>query len=242
MLKFFRKKLIAKTIFWGLVVLILPAFVLWGTGNIGGGTGKGPRYVGIIDGRNVSFDEFLTGISAMRCLFLLNYFNQPKTLDAALRDMPLMAKLAWDRLIMLREARRYKIRVEDREVVAYIRSHPVFLRNGVFDEKLYGYILRNSMGLSPRSFEEMVRDNLKIQRLNEALTKDIKVDDKEALEEYKKEAAAGFDDERFKKEKDEFAKKLLARKQGRFLEEWFGRVSARDKVNINFAEVEKYYR
>ena len=34
MLKIFRKKIVSKVILWGLLILILPAFVMWGSASM----------------------------------------------------------------------------------------------------------------------------------------------------------------------------------------------------------------
>lgn len=218
MLKFFRKKNIAKMVFWGLLILILPAFVLWGTGSLSRPKEKGPSFVGIIDKKKVSFNEFFENLTAMRTLLILNYFNQPQILDAFLKNKPLLAKLAWDRLVMLKEAKKYKIKIPDKDVINYIRSHPLFLRNGKFDDKIYGYVLQYNMGLNPRSFEEMIRSNLEVQGLNEVLTKDLNITDEEVRTEYKK------DYEKFK-----ISYVLIETK------------SYLDKINIDAGMIKDYY-
>ena len=187
MLKFLRKKNIAKIIFWGLVILILPAFVLWGVGSVGRSKLKGPSYVGLIDNRKISFDELAKNMVSIRCQVILNYGAQPKVLDIFLKNKGFLAKLAWDRLLMLNEAGRHKIEAKDKDVVALIKSHPLFSRNGKFDDKIYQYILRYNIGIDPRAFEEIMRENLNIQRMNDIVTKDIKSTDEEVLNEYKKE-------------------------------------------------------
>lgn len=187
MLKFFRQKHIAKIVFWALVILILPAFVLWGTGGIGRSKEKGPSYVGLIDRKKISFEDLAENMTGIRSLLVLNYFARPQVLDTFLNNKPLVAKLAWERLICLREARKHKIKIPDKDVIAYIRSHPIFLRNGSFDSRIYGYVLTHNIGLAPRSFEEIVRENLMIQRLKDIIAKDITVSDEEVLKEYKEE-------------------------------------------------------
>ncbi len=187
MLKLFRKKQVTKVVLWGILILILPAFVIWGSGSLGRSREKGPTYVGLIDNKKVKFEDFAGSLAGIRCQIVLNYFNQPKMLDLFLRNKPFMGKMAWDRLIMLREVSRYKIKVLDKDVVNYIRSHPIFARGGLFDERIYQYILKNNMALDPRTFEEIVREHLALQRLNEFLTKDIIVSDEEVLEDYRRE-------------------------------------------------------
>ncbi|MFA5146671.1 MAG: SurA N-terminal domain-containing protein [Candidatus Omnitrophota bacterium] len=187
MLKFFRQKYVSKVIFWGLVILVMPAFVLWGTGNLGGSGEKGPSYVGTIDGRKISFEKLYESMTAMRSILVLNYAGQEKILESFLSNKPFLAKVAWDRLIMLKEAKTHKIDISDREVIDYIRSHPLFIRNGTFDDKIYQHVLRYNIGLTPRTFEEIVRENLAIQKLNDIIAKDIKVTDEEVAQAYRRE-------------------------------------------------------
>ena len=187
MLKVFRQKYVTKIVLWAILILILPAFVIWGTGGMGRSRDKGPTYAGLIKNKKVSFDEFAESISAVKCQLVLNYFNQPKALEIFLKNKPFLGKLAWDRLIMVKEAIAYKMRASDKEVVKCIRSHPLFLRSGGFDERMYGYVLRNNLNLDARTFEEIMRQNLAVQKLQNLLTKDIKTSDSEALENYKSE-------------------------------------------------------
>lgn len=176
MLKHFRKKNVAKMVLWGLLILILPAFVLWGTG-MGSSKNKGPSFAGKIDNRKVSFDDLGFSIMSIRGQVLLNYFNQPETLEKLVKNNPLIAKMAWDRLLMLAEANKHKIKVPDEELIHHIRSHPIFNRGGAFDDHIYAYVLKNNIGLPPRAFEEMMRENMKIQRLQEIIVKDAKTTD-----------------------------------------------------------------
>lgn len=183
MLKIFRHKNVTKVVLWGLLILILPAFILWGTGSGGRSKDSGPAFVGLIDGKRITFNDFAESIASIKCQIILNYFNQPKVMDAFLKSKAFLGKLAWDRLIMARKA---NIKVSNIEVVNFIRSLPLFLRGGSFDDRMYSYILRNSMGLEPRMFEEMIRGNLEIQKFNDRLTKDIKATDQEIAEAYGK--------------------------------------------------------
>ena len=179
MLKILRHKNVSKFVLWGILILILPAFVVWGAGSMGKGDSKGPKFVGTIDGKKVSFDNFAGAVSSIRAQIFLNYFNNQKILGELLKNQSLIGKIAWDRLIMLKEAKRLKIKAQDKDVISYIQSHPLFLRNGKFDEQLYSYILRNNLGFDPRTFEEIVRENVALQKMNESMTKDITVSDEE---------------------------------------------------------------
>lgn len=187
MLKLFRKKIVMKIVLWGLIIIVVPAFVMWGGASMSRSKDKGPNYVGFVHNRKISFDELSNALSGVRGQIILNYFNQPKVLDALLSNKPILAKLAWDRILMMEEAKRSGIKISDKEVVDTLRQHPLFLRNGVFDERFYAYILRNNIGLEPRAFEEIVRENISLRRMSESFKKEIKLSDDDILSEYKKE-------------------------------------------------------
>lgn len=189
MLKLFRRKTVAKIVLWSLLILIMPAFVLWGVGNIGRSREKGPKYVGKIIGKKVTFDDFAASMTATRCQILLNYMGNREVLDMFFKNKALLGRTAWDRIILLREAHDKKIYATDKEVVDYIKNHPLFQRNGKFDDKIYGYALRYSIGIDPRGFEEIVRENLAIKKLNDLLTKDAALTDDEIRESYRRHSA-----------------------------------------------------
>lgn len=185
MLKILRHKNVSKIALWAILILILPSFVMWGAGNMGKSKEKGPTFVGKINGVKVSFEDFSKSLSSTRCQIMLNYFNNTKIMDELLGNRPLLGKVAWDRLIMSSEAKKLKIKVPDSEVISYVRSHPMFTRGGAFDQGMYAYILRNNLGFDARTFEEMVRGNLAMQKLNEMQTKDITATDEETRAYYK---------------------------------------------------------
>jgi hypothetical protein len=187
MLKILRHKNVTKIVLWAILILIMPAFVIWGTGNLGGSKEKGPKFVGVINRKKVTFDEFAGALGAMRSHLILNYQAAPEALNSVLKNRELLGRLAWDRIIMQREARARGIKIANRELVDVIRSHPLFLRGGKFDEGIYNYFLRYNLGIEPRDFEEMMRDNLAIQKMNDAQTKDMKASDEEVREAYGKE-------------------------------------------------------
>jgi parvulin-like peptidyl-prolyl isomerase len=187
MLKFFRKKIVMKVVLWGLIIIVVPAFVMWGGASMSRSKDKGPGYVGIVDNRKVSFGELSDALLGVRCQIILNYFNQPKALGVILSNKPVLMKLAWDRILMMEEVKKSGIKIPDKEVIYALRTHPLFLRNGVFDDGFYAYTLRNSIGLEPRVFEEIVRENMALQRLSIPFIKDIKISDDEILSEYRKD-------------------------------------------------------
>ena len=335
MLKLLRHKRVAKLVLWGILILILPAFVIWGAGSVGRSKEKGPAFVGLIHNKKISFDAFAESITDMRVQIMLNFYSQQQILENLLKNKELLGKMAWDRLIMAAEAKKGRFKATNAEVVNYVRSLPLFMQNGRFNDRMYEYFIRNTLGIYPRSFEEMMRENIVIQKLEASLTKDIKVSDEEVLSQYKidcqkfkvsytilptdseksykeildtiakekisfeeavvkaglktqesalfsksdyiegigeaaqlADAAAklkagelsepihtkggeivfklleaqSFNEEKFKKEKDEYAKKVLADKKNKFLEGWLRNLESKSVLNIDLKDYEKYYK
>jgi peptidyl-prolyl cis-trans isomerase D len=186
MLKVFRNKNVAKMVLWAILILILPAFVLWGTGSLGGSKSKGPSYAGEIGGKRVSFEKLARAVTGVKCQVILNYYAQPPALERIMSDKAMMGKMAWDRLLMQNEAGKLGLKAGDAEVVEFIKSHPIFSRGGRFDDRIYQYVLQR-VPIDPRSFEEIVRESLTIQKLNDAVARDVAVTDAEVLDSYHRE-------------------------------------------------------
>ncbi|MFA5143362.1 MAG: SurA N-terminal domain-containing protein [Candidatus Omnitrophota bacterium] len=186
MLKTFRNKNVTKVVLWAILILILPAFVVVGYMSADRSGKKGPKYVGTIENKNISFDDFAGSISSVRCQVILNYYSNAKALESFLKNKNFIGKLAWSRLILSKKAGMARIKVPDSEVIKFITSQPLFMRNGKFDDRLYSYFLRNSLGLYPRNFEEMIRENVMIQKLTDSITKDVKISDDEVIRNYEK--------------------------------------------------------
>lgn len=212
-MKFFRTKGVTKFVLWTILILILPAFLLWGTEALTRSKQKGPAFAGFVGSQRISFNALYESMMAVRSQIILNYGNQPDMVRKLTDDRPMMAKLGWERIIMLNETKRNKVRVSDRDVANYLRSHPLFLRNGRFDEKIYSHLLQYTVGLTPRAFEEFIRENLAIIRLQEGMVKDI----------------TGADDE-------------AKAKRTKFLDDWFTKLSEGAKLNIDLTEIEQYYK
>ncbi|MCQ9207209.1 MAG: SurA N-terminal domain-containing protein [Omnitrophica bacterium] len=186
MLGILRKKKTMKRILWGLAIIIIPAFVLWGAGN--NSKKKLPyNQIGTIDGAVIPVDDFIKSVQDTRVSLFLNYFNQPETLRGFQNDSALINRLTWDNLIMTEKAKKERLSVSDEEVVNFVTQHPLFARGGIFDDKLYNYILRNSLGMMPRAFEESVRNLLIYAKYREGIVGSVIVSEEELREVYKKE-------------------------------------------------------
>jgi len=145
---------------WVVILLALPfiLFFHWGAGQSGPGPG-GPA--GVIFGRPISWERYNRTSQALRRELesQLGANAVPDDVEAVLRQQ------TWDRLILQEEARR-RVTVTDEELARAIHSQPAFQQAGRFDAALYFRFVR-ALGLSPRLFEEQVRDDLRVQKLLE---------------------------------------------------------------------------
>ncbi len=181
-LQVLRSKKFAKRVLIVLLILIIPAFVFWGVGNVM--TRPGP--VGKISGHKVSLEKFLESRQAVKIQIFFAYYNDMDTLNKILQNRSLVNYMAWERLMLLSAIKGTNLRVSNDDVIYFITHHPLFQRNGVFDRNIYGYVLRNNLSMEPRQFEELVRQNLRVKAFRHYLTKDVSVSDEELLEAYRK--------------------------------------------------------
>lgn len=159
MLKNIREKH-AKRILWVLVIVIVPAFVLWGGSSIL--KGKRQKPLGMLDGRKIKPEEFqyyldMAGLNhRMTALLSSNEeYKFPSSLD--------LSKEAWQYMLLLWKAKKENIEVTDEEVMERIRA--MFSYQGKFNKDFYSRVLERGLKMPARMFEEYTRDMLKMDKL-----------------------------------------------------------------------------
>lgn len=181
-LKILRSRKFARRVLLALLILIIPAFILWGAGNVT----RGPELIGKIGSQKIYPVDFAKSRRGIQAQLLFMYYGNVDALNQMLRNRPMLNVMAWERLVLLSEARKRNINVSNEEVLAFLTQHPLFKRDGVFDQNVYTYILRNNLSIEPRQFEELVRENLEVHALRNLLLEGVEVTDEEILEYYKK--------------------------------------------------------
>ena len=171
MLKALRNKKTAKKVWILLAVIIVPAFALWGIG-------------GAIRSKNdpSSSLELQDAIDAIKIQAILQFGENYEQIKKYLN----FQEQARERLILLSEAKKRRIGVDNKEVIELIESYPFFQRNGRFDNKIYSDMLKYSLRTQPRIFEEQARQNLILSKLYKQVTDNVTVSEKETGEEYRK--------------------------------------------------------
>ena len=161
------------------------AFVLWGIGTmvLGGKSQKGPTFAGTIFNKKISFEQYSDSYNAGRDLAIMQYGDN---LPMVIKYLDLEGK-AWERLILLAEAKRQNIKVSDQEVVETIKTYPFFQKDGKFDTDIYNYVLKYRLNTDPSNFETETRNSLVIMKLREIALKGVRVSEEEVNEAYKKE-------------------------------------------------------
>lgn len=226
MLKALRNKKTAKKIWITLAIIIVPAFVLWGSGSLMRNK-ENYSYVGKIFGKKIPLQEFKDTLEAVRNELTMRFGDN---LSEAKKNIDLEYE-AWKRLILLHEAKRRKITVSDSEVVELIESYPFFQRNGKFDQKLYSEILKYELHTQDRIFEEQTRSTLMLSKLYKQITENISVNETEIKEEYRRlneEISVSY----ITAVPSDFAKGLLP--AGNELKEYFAKNSLQFKQPLSF--------
>ncbi len=181
MLEILRRKGVNKTILWGIAIVIILSFGVFGTAYRIDNT---VNSAGTIYGHNVSIKDFQQAYLDARDQAIRTYgdefFKNGSKLD--------LEQEAWDRLILLKEAQKRDIHVDDQEVVAYIATFPFFQRGGEFDQTLYEEVVQNPsiFDRAPHDFEEGVRKQLIIKKLVEALAPEPVLSEDQLKKEYQK--------------------------------------------------------
>ena len=179
MLRILRNKKTAKKIWIGLAIIIIPAFALWGFGGASRDRQE-TAPAGKIFGKNISKLEFNGSLSAVKTVALMRFGDKLPDVEKYLN----LESRAWERLILLHEAKIRKINVEDKKVVEEIQNAPYFQDKNGFSNRIYQEALRYGLRIQPRVFEEQTRQNLILAQLYNQITQNVKFNDDQIRQEY----------------------------------------------------------
>jgi len=170
-------RMIQSRLLWGLILfVIVMTFVVWGTqfpsqsGKAKEANAAGKLFGKFVDQQEFRQAYFSTYMSAV--LSVGRSFDITPRLDQELR------KAAWRRLASLIRARELGFQSSDEEVMATIQSHPGFSVEGRFSPAYYNAFVQNvlgRMGFSEVQFEEHVREEITLQKLQQMVQQGILV-------------------------------------------------------------------
>ncbi len=183
MLKTLRNRKTAKKIWIALAAIIIPAFCFWGFGSAMRGRKKTVS-LGIISGKTINIQEYRKNYKAIWDQYLIRIGEEQLAKLGKYLDLETQT---WDRIILLTEAKRRRIKINNKEVINFIKQYPFFQRDGVFNPGSYREMVNYFFRTKPRMFEEETRDNLIIAKLYASVTREITISDEEIKREYIKE-------------------------------------------------------
>jgi peptidyl-prolyl cis-trans isomerase D len=175
-----------KWILWFVVFLfVFFIFVDWGTGRARsrGLAGLAARVGGVSISEAQFLKEMRNTEQRYRSMYGEQYDKIRDQIDLASMTIQNMV----DRYLLLDEARKMGLGVTDQEVLDKITSFPAFKRSdGSFvGEDLYGRILRANQ-TSPEEFEEGLRQELILEKLQQVLSAGIMIPDSDVEQEYRR--------------------------------------------------------
>jgi len=149
MLKIFRRY--TKVVIW----VVVGSFILWG-GYSASALKKESRFAGEAFGKSVSFQEYNQFYRATQI-----FMPSEKPVD----DPKLLRDYTWQNIIYSREAKLRGVKITDEEVRGEIAN--ILKQQGLVNptEEQYKMWLTRSLHLSPREFEEGLREFMRIQKL-----------------------------------------------------------------------------
>ena len=182
-----------KAIWWVLTVVIVVTFLggfvfIFGAGfDFGGARSTGT--VGVVDGSPITSTEYQTALTNQREAFRHQYGSDPADRDEKNAEAQAWRSLVSQKL-MARQARIAGIVAHDREVVLSLETsppqeltnQPAFQTGGKFDPEKYRAALRDPNNTFWATFEDLVRGQLPVRKLQERLLSSIKLSEPELRE------------------------------------------------------------
>jgi len=157
-------------------VLILPFILFFHASFRSPNKGAG-GVAGELFGKPVPWDTFQRELQWVRTQWQARLGDIPEGMNV------LLAPQAWERLMLLHEAKRNHLQVSDQDLAEMIQGLPLFQENGRFVPERYHRYLA-ALGMTPPGFEELLRHDLLIERLITSRKGNVSVTDEEIMNAY----------------------------------------------------------
>lgn len=183
MLDVLRKWNLGIKVILGFIIL---TFILFYAGSFVGSGRKDPSHNMAVVGKdpisNIEFQNMLRNIEQQQKQFLGDREASPQMTQFFRQEA---VNFLVDRKLMLKEAKKAGVTASEQEVINTIKKN--FSRNGQFiGMQEYEQIVDASMHMDVESFEQMISDDIIVQKYNDMLTAGILVSDQELEDQYKK--------------------------------------------------------
>ncbi len=213
-----------KKVLWIVAGLFIIGIFFWyGTGGI-------KNYAARVNGTRIEIQEFQNEFSR-RIRRYRNDIEGTVTDDDAMmiRQQALISLINQE--ILLQEAKRMGITVFDEEIIQTIRNLPQFQHEGQFHREMYRNVVRFSLDMTPDEFEKMIRSNIAVQKLEQAVISTAMVSDPE-LELYYKTEYGSIDN--FQERAMELREEILQEKRISLYSYWMENLRDNARIDINF--------
>ena len=181
MMKFLRSQ--SQTVLVVVLGVIGLGFLFYGNaGNLltSSGGGHTSNDFGRIDGEDLSVAELYDAMRNTRDLLIIHGDGEKLRQPGASQQL---AEEAWRQLLLLHEADKLHINISDKELIDYIKSMPVFQKDGAFSPDIYKSRMVQVQSLlhlpadtgvdaatnTQALFEKLLRDDLRTQAVSTAL-------------------------------------------------------------------------
>ena len=168
---------------WLLAIVLIPPFIffLFSSSPV---SGRRADVAGTLFGKPVPLDRYRTHYQLTRRQWAAQFAGpdgRPMVIPDSLE--PLLAQTVWDRLLLIEEAKARRLRITDQELAEVIRRTPSFQVDGRFQPERYEQFVA-AMGLRPPAYEDLVREQLLIDRLVDHAKQDVLVTDADVKAEF----------------------------------------------------------
>jgi len=229
MIRILGKKKVAKRIFWGLAIVIIPSFVIWGVGAEM--QSARATLAAKVNRKAISQDDFHNRLYDVLSQYrqfansepIENSAEMEKIKKSVLEDMIRQA-------VISQEIKRRRIKVTDKELLDVVRADPSFRdEKGIFDERRFQEIVAGMPDEEWIKIEDNLRKNLSLRKLQNLVGSEaqVKVTDQEMLD-YRKKYSLAPD-----AVKDEDLRKvILNQKTNESFENWYQGLRKKAKIKI----------
>ncbi len=182
MLALFRRS--QRVFLWLLLIVIVVAFVFWGSQSSELNMGASPsRVVGSIGARAIKDSDLNYAIRGV--LIQLQLQGVPREMLSENRELE---REAWYRLIQTDAAKRDGLAVSDDEIRMAVQN--LFFRNSQFDLAAYRMLINRFAGaMQPKEFESHISDLILTEKVRQLLAATVVVTDQDVRQAYEADRA-----------------------------------------------------
>ncbi|MBU2496076.1 MAG: SurA N-terminal domain-containing protein [Candidatus Omnitrophota bacterium] len=229
MIRILGKKKVAKRIFWGLAIVIIPSFVIWGVGTEMQSARK--TFAAKVNRQVISQDDYYNRLQEILNQYR-QFFKQEPAENSA--EMEKIKKSVLEDLIrqavISREIKRRRIKVTDQELLDVVRGDPSFRdEKGNFDERRFQETVAGMPDEEWIKIEDNLRKNLSLRKLQNLVGSEgqVKVTDQDLID-YRKKYSLAPD---IVKDED-LRKAIFGQKANEAFENWYQQLRKRARVEI----------